>query len=303
MAVTERVPIGSAARGQQRSRVRGRMARLMRLSRRNPMGVFGGLFIFIIVVIALAAPLLATHDPFELSASDRLQSPSASHYFGTDDLGRDLYSRMLYGARISLWVGLLAVAISVGVGAPAGLISAYMGGIVDEVLQRINDALFAFPVIVLGLSIVAVLGSGVTQVIIAVGIVNIAPVARVVRSQALSVKAQPYVEAAASLGASNTRIIARHLVPNVLAPIWVMATAGFSTAILAEAALSFLGVGTPPPEPSWGTMLSGAAQNFVRVAPWMAIFPGLGITFAVLAFNTFGDALRDVFDPRLRGSM
>ena len=268
----------------------------------NLIGAVGAIIILVLVVTAAGAPVIATHDPFRIDASALREGPSMAHWFGTDELGRDLFSRIVYGARISLWVGTLAISIAVGVGAPLGMAAAFFGGWVDAITQQFMDALFAFPAIVLGLALVAVMGPGVTQVIIAVGIVNIPRVTRVVRSSSLSVKSMPYVEAATCCGASDVRIVFRHIFPNILAPIIIMATAGFATAILAEASLSFLGAGTPPPTPSWGTMLSGAAQEFIRVAPWMAIFPGIAITLAVFAFNLFGDALRDVFDPRLRGS-
>jgi peptide/nickel transport system permease protein len=278
------------------------LSKLRRFAVRNPLGAGAAFAILVLAVIAITAPLLTPFDPYTLDAAVPFHAPSATHWFGTDDLGRDVFTRVLFGARISLWVGFLAVSISIGIGVPVGIISAFAGGWVDYVLQRIVDALFAFPTIVLGLAIVSVLGTGVTKVIIAVGIVSIPRVARVVRSSTLGVMGQPYVEAATAVGAQSPRIIARHILPNVFAPVLILATAGFGAAILAEAALSFLGVGTPPPEPSWGIMLSGAAQQYVRTAPWMAIFPGIAISIAVFAFNLFGDALRDELDPRLRGS-
>lgn len=296
----------TAAEDLRAPAVPARQSGLVRSVRRffkgNAVGAIGAAIIVLLVVLAVGAPLIATHDPYAIDSSALRMSPNTDHYFGTDELGRDLYSRIIYGARISLWVGFLAVSIAVGIGAPVGMAAAYFGKWVDQGVQLLTDALFAFPTIVLGLALVSVMGPGVTQVIIAVGIVNIPRVTRVVRSSALSVKAMPYVEAANSCGATDRRIVFRHILPNILAPIMIMATAGFATAILAEASLSFLGAGTPPPTPSWGTMLSGAAQEFIRVAPWMAIFPGIAITAAVFAFNLFGDALRDVFDPRLRGS-
>lgn len=282
---------------------RGRLhRRLGRFAKRNPLGAVAAVAILLLAVLAVFAPLIATHDQYSLSFLEPFESPSRAHFFGTDDLGRDVFSRVVYGARISLWVGFLAVAISIGIGTPTGILSAFAGRWIDYVLQRIVDALFAFPTIVLGLAIVTVLGTGITQVIIAVGIVSIPRVARVVRASALSVMQEPYIEAAHSIGAPGVRVMLRHILPNVFAPVLILATAGFGTAILAEAALSFLGVGTPPPEPSWGIMLSGAAQQYIRVAPWMAIFPGIAISIAVFSFNLFGDALRDVLDPRLRGS-
>jgi peptide/nickel transport system permease protein len=273
---------------------------VLRFCRRYPLGAVGGALILLLAAVAAFAPLIATQDQYALSARNRLQSPSSAHYFGTDELGRDIFSRVVYGARISLQVGFIAVGVGVLFGTLIGLACAYFKGAVDFWLQRLVDAMFAFPTIILALAIVAVLGPSTTNVIIAVGIVSIPRIARVVRASSLSVMTQPYIEAARSMGSGHTRIVMRHILPNVLAPIIVMATAGFGGAILAEASLSFLGVGTPPPEPSWGIMLSGAAQQFIRVAPWMAIFPGIAISLAVFGFNLFGDALRDALDPRLR---
>ncbi|MGD9894178.1 MAG: ABC transporter permease [Dehalococcoidia bacterium] len=271
-----------------------------RFIRRYPLGAVGGALIALLALVAIFAPVIATHDQYSLSSQERLQAPSREHFFGTDELGRDIFSRIVYGARISLQVGFIAVGLGVVFGTFTGLACAYFGGATDFWLQRLVDALFAFPTIILALAIVAVLGPSTTNVVIAVGIVSIPRIARVVRASALGVMAQPFIEASRSMGSGHTRIVFRHIFPNVLAPIIVMATAGFGAAILSEAALSFLGVGTPPPEPSWGIMLSGAAQQFIRVAPWMAIFPGIAISLAVFGFNLFGDALRDALDPRLR---
>jgi peptide/nickel transport system permease protein len=276
--------------------------RMLRLARRHPLGALSAAILFALVVVAIFAPVIATGDPFKIQSSAVLQKPSGDHWFGTDNLGRDAFSRIVYGARISLWVGLVSVAIGTGLGTPAGLVSAFAGRWVDYAIQRVVDALFAFPTIVLALAIVSVLGKGITQVIIAVGILGAPRVARIVRASTLGVMGQPYVEAARSVGAAGPRIMFKHILPNVMAPIVILASAGFGGAILAEASLSFLGLGTPPPQPSWGAMLSGAAQQYVRVAPWLAVFPGLAISIAVFAFNLFGDALRDILDPRLRGS-
>lgn len=286
-------------RAERRSRL---LYQLQKFAVGHPLGAAAAIVILVMTIFAVAAPVIATHNPYALSALEGFAAPSGEHYFGTDQLGRDVFSRIVYGARISLRVGFIAVGISIALGTVVGAVSAFVGGWLDYVLQRIVDALFAFPTIVLALAIVSVLGTGINQVIVAVGIVNIPRVARVVRSSTLGVKSQPYVEAATSIGARPRRIIVRHILPNVFAPVLILATAGFGTAILAEASLSFLGLGTPPPEPSWGTMLSGAAGQYVRNAPWMAVFPGLAISIVVFAFNLFGDAMRDVLDPRLRGS-
>ena len=274
---------------------------LLRVVRGNLIGAIGGIIVALLVIVAVLAPLIATHDQFALAGKERLVKPSGAHYFGTDDLGRDVFSRVVYGARLSLWVGFVSVTVGVITGTAIGLASAYFRGPVDFWLQRVVDAFFAFPTIILALAIVSVLGPSITNVIIAVGITSMPRIARVVRSSALSVMAQPYIEAARATGCGDLRMMMQHVLPNCLAPIIILATAGFGGAILAEASLSFLGVGTPPPEPSWGAMLSGAAQRYIRVAPWLAIFPGIAISLAVFGFNLFGDALRDVFDPRLRG--
>jgi len=291
---------GSGISGLTQRRAFGPQHAVLKFIRRYPLGAVGGALILLLAVVAMFAPLIATHDRYALGSRTRLLSPSANHYFGTDELGRDIFSRIVYGARISLKVGFIAVGIGAVFGSMVGLVCAYFGGKVDFWLQRLVDALFAFPTIILALTIVAVLGPSTTNVVVAVGIVSIPRISRVVRASALSVMAMPYIEAARSMGSGHSRIVFRHILPNVLAPIIVMATAGFGGAILAEASLSFLGVGTPPPEPSWGIMLSGAAQQFIRVAPWMAIFPGIAISLAVFGFNLFGDALRDALDPRLR---
>lgn len=279
-----------------------RWQRTVRLAKRNPTGAVAAVLLVLLCVIAVFAPIIATHDPFLLNSRAVLQPPSAENYMGTDNLGRDAYSRIIYGARISLYVGFLAVALSTGIGVPVGIISAFAGQKVDYVIQRFNDAMFAFPTIVLALAIVAALGKGITQVIIAVGVLGAPRTSRVVRASTLGVMGMPYIEAAKSIGAPSMRIMARHIMPNVFAPVVVLMSAGFGGAILAEASLSFLGLGTPAPTPSWGAMLSGAAQQFVRSAPWLAIFPGIAISLAVFAFNLFGDSLRDILDPRLRGA-
>ncbi len=274
---------------------------LTRLVHGNLIGLVGAAMVAMLVTVAALAPLIATHDQYTLNARERLVSPGDAHWFGTDDLGRDVFSRVVYGARISLYVGFISVSVGIIAGTLIGLSSAYFRGATDFWLQRLVDALFAFPTIILALAIVAVLGPSIQNVIIAVGITSMPRIARVVRSSALSVMSQPYMEAAKAMGCSDLRMMAQHVLPNCMAPIIILATAGFGGAILAEASLSFLGVGTPPPNPSWGAMLSGAAQRYIQIAPWLAVFPGLAITLAVFGFNLFGDALRDVLDPRLRG--
>ena len=212
-----------------------------------------------------------------------------------------MFTRILYGGRISLWVGFISVGIAVGVGVPLGVISAYAGKWVDVIIQRVVDAMFAFPTIILALTIISVLGPGIFQVTIAIGIVSIPRMARVSRAATLGVVAMPYFEATTCMGATVPRAMFRHILPNILAPLIVLGTAGFGGAILSEAGLSFLGLGTPPPQPSWGTMLSDGSQ-LMRVAPHVGIFPGIAISLAVFGFNLLGDSLRDILDPRLRGS-
>lgn len=268
----------------------------------QPLGALGGLIIFSMVILAILAPVVAPYDPYELRVDHLFEAPGPAFYLGTDDYGRDIYSRIIYGSRISLYVGILAVVIGTTTGAFLGLVSGFVGGRTDTVIQRIMDSLLAFPALILALAIVAALGQSTTNVIIAVAVVLMPTGARVIRSSVLSLKENIFVEAGRAIGCGNLRILLRHIMPNCAAPYIILATSTLGTAILSEAALSFLGLGTPPPEPSWGTMLSGAAQQYVWRAPWMAIFPGVAISLAVFGFNLFGDALRDVLDPRLRGS-
>jgi peptide/nickel transport system permease protein len=270
--------------------------------RAKPLGALGGIIIVAMVVMALFASLLAPYDPYELRISQMFASPGRTFLLGTDEYGRDLLSRLLYGARVSLYVGLLAVGFGTTSGALLGLVSGYFRGKTDFVLQRLMDWLMAFPTLVLALAIVAALGQSTFNVILAVAVVIVPTAARVIRATVLTVREQAFVEAGRAIGCSDGRLLFQHILPNCLAPYLILATAGLGNAILAEAALSFLGLGTPPPEPSWGTMLSGAAQQYVWRAPWMAIFPGAAISLAVFGFNLFGDALRDVLDPRLRGT-
>ncbi len=269
--------------------------------RRKPLGAVGGVLIGLLALAALFAPFLAPYDPYEIRALEIFVPPGHKFWLGTDDFGRDVFSRIIYGARISLYVGLLSVGLGTTMGALIGLISGYWGGTVDDVLQRVMDSLLAFPSLILALAIVAALGQSTTNVIIAVAITTIPSSARVIRASVLSVRTHLYVEAGRALGAPETRLLFAHILPNCFAPYIVLATTALGNAILAEAALSFLGLGTPPPEPSWGTMLSGGAQSYVWQAPWMAIFPGVAISLAVYGFNLFGDALRDLLDPRLKG--
>jgi len=266
---------------------------------RNPVGIAGAVMVGFVVLTTLFGHLIWRIDPNN-PAWTRLQAPSWAHPMGTDDLGRDTLARVIHGAQVSLYVGAIAVGISLCAGLVVGLISAYYRGIVDLVLMRLVDIVFAFPLLVLAILIVGLLGPSRRNAMIAIGIVYAPAFARVIRGAALEVLGFPFIESARSLGANDVRIITRHVLPNIVAPLIVLTTVYFSQAILGEAFLSFLGLGTQPPEAAWGNMLS-TARNFVESSVWMSVFPGLAIMFAVLGFNFLGDGLRDVLDPRLGG--
>ncbi len=286
------------------SNVRGQRHWLLDASIRvlkKPVGLASALVIGLLVAAALSAPYIAPFDPIAISI-ETFQAPNTTYFFGTDDLGRDMFSRILHGSRISLYVGFLAVCLGSLGGALVGLVSGFAGGWVDMVIQRIVDAVLAFPGIVLAMSLVAVLGTSTTNALLAIAIVIIPFQSRVVRGAVLSVKQNVYIEAAQTIGATPQRIMFRHVLPNVVAPILILISASLGNAILIEAGLSFLGLSTQPPEPSWGLMLSGTGRRYMEEAPWLAIFPGLAIAITVLAFNLLGDVIRDVLDPRLRGT-
>ena len=275
---------------------------IVRLVRHKPLGLIGGVIVVIMLFAALAAPLLAPYDYKEIIASERLKPPSATYDLGTDNLGRDMFSRIIWGARISLRVGFSAVLISTTAAALIGITSAYFGGWFDTIAQRVVDAMQALPGLILILTIMALLGTGTLNVILAIAFGSAVSGSRIIRSAALSIKAQPYIEAARTLGAADQRIIFQHILPNVMAPAITLATLGLGGAILAESSLSFLGFGVPPDVPTWGGMLSGAGRRWMLQAWWMAFFPGLILSLAIFGFNMLGDALRDLLDPRLRGS-
>lgn len=265
----------------------------------NKLAIAGLVVLGLLVLAAVFGPALAPYGVNEVEVSDRLQGPSGEHWFGTDELGRDVFSRVLVAARVSLQVGVIAVGISLLVGVTLGLVAGYYGKHVDDAIMRFNDMLFAFPAILLAIAILAVLGPGVTNAMIAIGIVYTPIFARICRASVLSVREETFVRAAKSVGASDLRIIRLHILPNVLAPIIVQTSLSLAFAILSEAALSFLGLGIQPPQPSWGRMLFDG-RGFIEQAWWIGVFPGLAIFFTVLSFNIVGDAMRDALDPKQR---
>ena len=272
------------------------------LLRRHPRIFIGGTLITLLLLMAVFAPLLAPYDPTAVDVSVSLDPPSAQHWLGTDDLGRDVLSRVMWGARISLSVGVISVSIGFLVGVSVGLLAGYVGGATDLVLMRFIDALLAFPALVLALAIVAALGPQIQNAMIAIGIVAIPAYARLTRGQVLSVREREYITAARTIGVPPVRIVLRHIFPNITSPLIVQATLGTAFAILAEAALSFLGLGAQPPTPTWGADISYSQRYLANFKWWMSVGPGLGIFLAVFAFNFLGDALRDALDPRLRRS-
>jgi peptide/nickel transport system permease protein len=274
---------------------------VVKFVRTKPLGAGGAVIILAMLVVGAFSDVLAPYDPYVPDYALQFARPSAEHWFGTDEFGRDLMSRLIYGARIALFVGFTASFIGCTVGGLLGVISAYVGGKVDLLLERLMDILLAFPQLILALAIASILGPAVQHVVIAISIPIIPRAARVVRSTALSVKENVYVEAVQALGARQHRIVLRHIVPNVVAPYIIMLTAQLGGAILAEAALSYLGLGAAEPTPSWGLMLSGSALSYAEKAPWIAVFPGIAISLGVFGFNLFGDSLRDALDPKLRG--
>lgn len=273
---------------------------LLRFVRRKPLGAIGAGVIVAMGLAAFFAGLVSPYDPLDTDFGAMLGAPSAAHWLGTDAFGRDLLSRILHGSRTALLVGFAASFLGATLGALTGVTSAYFGGRIDLAIQRVMDVVISFPIIILALSVVAILGGGTGNLILAITIPFIPRVAQVVRAVSLAVREMAYVEAARALGTGHLRIIFRHMFPNVMASYLVMLTAFLGQAILLEASLSFLGLGTAEPTPTWGLMLRGAAVEFAERAPWMAIFPGIAISASVFAFNVFGDALRDVLDPKLR---
>ena len=274
-------------------------SRILRDLRRHYLAVVGALLVLALSAAALFAPHLTDYDPDTVSVRERLKPPGRAHLLGTDDLGRDIYSRLLYGARPSLLVGTVSTSLSTVIGTVLGLIAALRARVLGRLIMGAMDILFAFPAILFALALITMLGTSLTNLIIALTIIYLPRLVRVVRASALQVRELEYIASATALGAGVPRILFRHVLPNVAGPLIVQATVGFSLAILAEAALSFLGLGVQPPQPAWGAMLN-AARPFMEVAPWTVLFPTLAIALAVLGFNLLGDGLRDWLDPRLK---
>ncbi len=285
-----------------RSRSARALVAVGRFVRRKPLGAVGGVIVIAMLVMAAFAEQIAPYGYDQTIRGARMKAPSAAHWLGTDNLSRDMWSRVVYGARVSITVGFLTIGLAVLLATAIGVSSAYFGGAWDLLVQRVVDAWLSFPYLIIILSVMAVLGPGLGNVVISLSVLIAATNSRVIRGATLGIMQHSYVEAARAIGCGHTRIIVRHLLPNVTATIIILATIGLGAVILAESALSFLGFGVPPPHPSWGGMLSGSGRTYMFRAPWMAVWPGVAISLAVFGFNMLGDALRDVLDPRLRGS-
>jgi len=300
-ALTERTAAGGPARTATAVLApRGWGDLVRRFLRHQPLGVAGLAIVLAMIVSAALADWIAPYDYLQTRYDAIMQAPTWAHWMGTDSFGRDVLSRILFGARTALTVGFVSSLVGATLGLLIGVASAYFAGRIDLYVQRFLDVLLAFPLIILALAIVSIFGTGTLNVTLAITIPMVPRCAMVVRSSALAIRTLPYVDAARALGLTHTRIIVRHMLPNVMAPYLIMLTAFMGQAILLEASLSFLGLGVQEPVPAWGLMLQGGAESYAERAPWMAIFPGLAITLSVLAFNLFGDALRDVLDPKMR---
>ena len=299
MAMNQPMPQPSEPPSTQNSPLEEpRFREILRLLLRHRSAVIGGVIVLFFLLVALLADFVAPYDYAERS-EDLLQPPSAEHWFGTDETGRDIFSRVLYGTRISLRVGFFAITGSIIIGSFLGLIAGFYGGWRDVIISRLFDILLAFPSILLAIAIVAMLGPGLNNALLAIAIINIPTFGRLMRSQVLSVKQEDFVLAARAMGMTNRRILFRHILPNSWTPIMVQGTLGFATAVIEAAALGFLGLGAQPPHPEWGTMLADA-RGFIQLAPWTMVFPGLAMMLTVLGFNLLGDGLRDVLDPRMK---
>jgi peptide/nickel transport system permease protein len=273
--------------------------RLWRRLRRRKSALVGLFFVLLMITIAALAPLLAPYDPTAQSWTAVRKAPSMAHWFGTDEAGRDILSRIIWGARASLLAGLTSVGIAMAIGVPLGLAAGFLGGVVDGLISRFTDAMLACPFLILAIALAAFLGPSLTNAMLAIGITAMPLFIRLTRGQVLSIKAEEYVEAASAVGNPRWRIAVRHILPNILPQLMVQATLTIAAAIIAEASMSFLGLGLQPPAPSWGSMLN-SAQRFLNNAPWMALWPGMSIFITVLSFNLLGDGLRDALDPRSR---
>lgn len=300
MAITSPIDQATAPDTAELGRRARWLAAVRDFARHRTLGAVGAAVVLVMLVLAVFAGVLAPYDPVAVDFGAMLAAPNATHWLGTDAFGRDVLSRLIYGSRTALLVGFGAALMGATLGAILGVGSAYFGGLVDLYLQRLMDIFLSFPLIILALALVAILGSSIPNVIMAITIPMIPRAALVIRSSALTIREMPYVDAARAAGFGHVRIILRHMLPNVVASYLIMLTAFLSQAILAEASLSFLGLGVQEPTPAWGLMLRGAAVDFAEAAPWMALFPGLSISLAVFAFNLFGDSLRDALDPKLR---
>ncbi len=298
-ASTDLAPVAVTARVPARTAVKTTLARFCR---RKPLGAAGGALVLLMVLTAVFAGPLSTHDPIDTDAAHTLTPPSAHHWLGSDHLGRDVYSRIVHGARVSLVVGVVSTVLGSLLGGLIGLLSAYFGGKVDLISQRLLDILQGLPLLVLALVMSAALGPSLTNVIIAISIPILPRAARVIRASVLTIREMQYVEAARALGGGHLRLAFRHVMPGTIGPFIVLATAQLGSAVLVEASLSFLGLGVPEPYPSWGRMLSVSAAEYAQNAPWLVLFPGIAISLAVFGSNLLGDALRDTLDPRLRGA-
>jgi peptide/nickel transport system permease protein len=291
---------GTTLAGQDEERRHAWLRWVVNFVRRRPLGTVGFVIVLVMFAVGTCADLIAPYDPEENDFNAMMQAPGWDHLLGTDQLGRDIFSRLVFGARTALIVGFSAAFVGSTIGLVLGVASAYFGGWFDLLFQRVLDVMMAFPLIILALAVVAVFGTGVFNVILAITIPLIPRCARVVRASALAVREIPYVDAARALGYSHARIVLRHMVPNVLAPFLILLSAFVGQAILAEASLSYLGLGVQEPVPAWGLMLQGGAEEYATTAPWIAVFPGVAIMLTVLGISLFGDALRDAFDPKLR---
>ena len=277
-------------------------ATIFRFIRRYPVGGAMGVVIVLLALIAIAAPVVSPYDPVQIKVLEAREGPSSRHLIGTDYMGRDLLSRVIYGARVSLAISVAVVVISTTVAMALGVASGYIGGRFDMITQRVMEVILAFPGLVLALALLTAMGAGVVPILIALTVVRIPATTRVTRSVALAVKEYPFVEAARATGASHTRIMFRHVAPQTVAPVLVLATASLGTVIIAEASLGFLGLGIPPPTPTWGNLLGGVVTATFKPLWWLVVFPGIAIVITVLAFNLLGDSVRDAVDPRLRGT-